>query len=116
MGSAVMICCSCSRGMLPDVVCGVWRCYVCRLEIDKRGRWSDITPFFRWILRHDDVLHALRAECKWETQQVVAGRLGISPQYLSDIMRGKRSLPSSIARYYGLQQNMVYIPQVEGDA
>lgn len=45
-------------------------------------------------------------EC--ETQQEAARKLNITPQYLSDILKGRRALSPVIAKFFGYRPVTVY--------
>jgi len=42
------------------------------------------------------------------SQKAAAKRFGISPQYLSDIRRGRREISDKIAALFGLERVIVY--------
>lgn len=43
-------------------------------------------------------------DARASSQKELAAKLKISPQYLSDIMGGKRSVPDTVARFYGYRR------------
>jgi transcriptional regulator with XRE-family HTH domain len=44
------------------------------------------------------------------SQKVVASRLGISPQYLNDILRGRREPGEKVLKALGYRREVRYIP------
>ena len=46
------------------------------------------------------------ATCK--SQKTVAAAIGISPQYLSDILAGKRELGTKVQSYFGVRRVVMY--------
>ena len=47
------------------------------------------------------------------SQKAAAKRFGISPQYLSDILKGKREIPDKVARAFGVRRSTLFVP-IEG--
>lgn len=54
------------------------------------------------------VLAVLNTACVLDSAKDVAGELGISEQYLSDIRRGRRALPDSVALALGFKKVVTY--------
>lgn len=48
-----------------------------------------------------------------KTQAEAAKALKVSPQYLSDMLRGNRALSPKVAKFFGYKQVTVYVPGVE---
>ena len=81
---------------------------------------------------HADVSRALRIEGKFypatgvqamlealiqrSSQKAVATRLGFSPQYINDVMRGRREISAELARKLGLRKIVMFqIEEVKND-
>lgn len=63
-----------------------------------------------------EILLALTALCNhYGTQKATAQALGISPQYLNDVLTGKREVGSAIASHFGLKPIRLFVPK-EGNA
>ena len=45
-----------------------------------------------------------------DSQSDLAAEIGISPQYLNDILRGRRDPGETVLRYLGLQKRVIYVP------
>ena len=45
-----------------------------------------------------------------DSQASLAAEIGISPQYLNDILKGRRDLGETVLRYLGLQKRVIYVP------
>ena len=60
------------------------------------------------FLTEQDVRAHLACCCKGRTQKTVAEELGVSPQYLSEILRGRREVSAQIARKIGLVRCVLF--------
>lgn len=65
-------------------------------------------------LRQEDLLARLAHECKQTSQKAVAARLKISPQYLSDILHGRREPSSAVAAKMGFTRVVTYVKYYGG--
>ena len=45
-----------------------------------------------------------------DSQSALAAEIGISPQYLNDILKGRREPGETVLRYLGLQKRVIYVP------
>lgn len=50
------------------------------------------------------ILSAVRAFVGRNNQKILANELGISPQYLSDIINEKRDITEEIAKFFGYER------------
>lgn len=57
----------------------------------------------------DDIIYRLAIRCEQSTQRAVAKDFGISPQYLSDILKGRRPLPNAVALKMGYRVRTLYV-------
>jgi transcriptional regulator with XRE-family HTH domain len=60
-------------------------------------------------MKEPEMIDKLKVYCKINSMKTVAEALEISPQYLSDILRGKRAFPESIANKMGYEKSVIYI-------
>lgn len=60
------------------------------------------------------ILGLLSDEIRSLSAKTVAGRMGISPQYLSDIRNGRRVMPELVAEYFGYRRVTIYIREETG--
>jgi len=60
-------------------------------------------------LRPVDLIDLLWCESRKRSQKVVAAELGISPQYLSDILKGRREISTEVARRLGFERVVTYV-------
>lgn len=44
------------------------------------------------------------------SQKKAAAKLGVSPQYLSDIINGKREISDKIAAHFGVRRSRLFVP------
>lgn len=58
-----------------------------------------------------DPLQMLNAQLKKSTQRDLAKRIGISPQYLSEILNRGKPPPEKVLDYLGLEEIIVYRPK-----
>lgn len=56
-----------------------------------------------------DVVHMLRAECAKRTQKDVARTLRVSPQYLNDILQGRREISADFAKKLGFKRVITFV-------
>jgi len=56
------------------------------------------------------LLKRLRRRCDEETQAVVAAQIGISQQYLSDILAGRRKIGPTVLDALGVERRVTYQP------
>lgn len=62
-----------------------------------------------------EIMLALTALCNsCGTQKAAAAQLGISPQYLHDLLAGKREVGASIAAKFGLKPIRLFVPITQG--
>lgn len=61
---------------------------------------------FQW--GHQHMIDRLKCRCEVSTQRAVAKDFGISPQYLTDILKGRRALPDEVALKMGYKAWKVY--------
>jgi len=71
------------------------------------GRRIAVGSFLQ--LRPVDLIDLLWRESHKRTQKDVAKDLGISPQYLSDILKGRREISTEIARRLGFERVVTYV-------
>jgi transcriptional regulator with XRE-family HTH domain len=45
-----------------------------------------------------------------DSQSALAAEIGISPQYLNDILHGRREPGETVLKYLGLQKRVIYVP------
>jgi transcriptional regulator with XRE-family HTH domain len=58
-----------------------------------------------------EVVDLLRVLVSQEDSQAsLAAEIGISPQYLNDILKGRRDPGETVLRYLGLQKRVIYVP------
>jgi transcriptional regulator with XRE-family HTH domain len=50
------------------------------------------------------------------TQADLATRIGISPQFLSEILKGKRNPSKTVLDFLGLEKHVTYLPRVSAVA
>ncbi|MBB5758354.1 hypothetical protein HNR00_003074 [Methylorubrum rhodinum] len=63
-------------------------------------------------LRETDVVSRLRAACKEAGgQSRWADSAGVTPQYVSDVLLGRRAPGDSVLRPLGLQRDIRYVPR-----
>jgi predicted transcriptional regulator len=75
------------------------------LHIDGRG----VIRYIADVLTIESVLEMLRRKAgSAGSQRELADKIGISPQYLSDILAGKRQPGAAVERYLGLERRIVY--------
>ncbi|ARU40177.1 hypothetical protein CCB80_03105 [Armatimonadetes bacterium Uphvl-Ar1] len=60
-------------------------------------------------LRPSDVVHLIMRECQKSSQKTVAEQIGISPQYLSDILKGRREISTAVAEKLGLERVVTFV-------
>lgn len=60
------------------------------------------------------IVGLLSDECVADSARVVADRIGVSPQYLSDIRKSRRPLPEIVAEYFGYRNVTIYIREETG--
>lgn len=113
-----MICDNCGRGMIRNLVKTTTRCYVCLRECRvKTGLFSDFDPTGESILHtDDDILLAMRCEATKSQQKDMAQAMNITPQYLSDVLKGRRAISSVIAQYYWLDRRTFFVPKFSKEA
>jgi transcriptional regulator with XRE-family HTH domain len=56
-----------------------------------------------------DLIDLLWSESRKRTQKDVAKDLGISPQYLSDILKGRREISAEVARRLGFERVVTFV-------
>lgn len=62
-------------------------------------------------LTHEEFVEAIRQFAKGcESQAHAADRIGVSPSYLSDIVRGRRGPGEKIAQAMGFRRKTSYVP------
>jgi transcriptional regulator with XRE-family HTH domain len=59
-------------------------------------------------LRPEQLRDKLKAYCLIKSQKEVARELGVSASYLSDILRGNREFPETIAVLMGYQKTVLF--------
>jgi len=108
-----MICDSCGRGMIYDARIDRSRCYVClREQWREAGCQADFDPTFEFNQYDDSAIRAtIQAECAKHTQKAVAVRMNITPQYLNDLVKGRRPISPVVSAYYWLDRHTVYTPR-----
>lgn len=60
-------------------------------------------------LRPSDVVRLLLRECDKSSQKKLAEQIGISPQYLSDILKGRREVSESVAEKLGFERVVTFV-------
>ena len=60
------------------------------------------------FLTEQDVIAHIEGYCKGKTKKSVAAELGISPQYLTDILQGRREISYRIAKACGLVKCVLF--------
>jgi plasmid maintenance system antidote protein VapI len=59
----------------------------------------------------DEILNLLRLRVENRTQKEVAATLGFTPQFLNDVLAGRRDLTDNLALALGFERNATtYIP------
>lgn len=59
---------------------------------------------------HDHMLREITALVKrWGSQESVAGRLGVTPQFLSDVRLGRREVSEKVAKALGYRREPRFI-------
>lgn len=66
-------------------------------------------------IRPADLVTLLAKECWKSNQKTVAEQLGISPQYLSDILRGRREITGEVASKLGFERVVTFVRWGEGE-
>lgn len=57
----------------------------------------------------EDVIEVLKRQViTYSSQKAVAERIGISPQYLSDILQKRRGLSWKVLSFLGMEKRVVY--------
>lgn len=65
---------------------------------------------FSWSPR-SELLKAIEVAVRVEgSQKKAAARMGVSPQYLGDIRKGKRDIPDRVAKCFGLTKATFFVP------
>lgn len=109
---AVSICDSCQRGMFVDIRRAIARCYVCLRETSSKGLFYNFDPTGEFLqFTEQDVYEAILRECVGQVHKDIADRMNISPQYLSDLLKGRRPISSVISAYYWLDRQTVFVPR-----
>ena len=65
-------------------------------------------------LTREQVLALLRRQQGKRSLTALAGELGVSLSYMSDVMLGRRAPGGKVLRRLGLEQRVVYVPRIEG--
>ena len=61
------------------------------------------------LLTYLEVLQLIQDEArKAGTQAALADKMGVSPAYLSDILRLRRPLSDRVLEYFGIERDIVY--------
>lgn len=61
-----------------------------------------------------DIWAAIEVAVRIEgSQKKAAASFGISPQYLSDIRKGKRAIPDIVAKKFGVQSAKIWVPIIQ---
>ena len=108
----VSICDNCKRGMIIDRIRNKARCYVCLRETEGHGSFVDFDPtgeFLQFV--ESDIRDAIIRECIGNFQKDVAERMNITPQYLTDILRGRRPISPVVSAYYWLDRRTIFVPR-----
>ena len=58
-------------------------------------------------LTEEDVLKEIRRVVTESSLRQTAGRLGISPAYLSDVLNGRRDISDAMAALFGFEREVV---------
>ena len=56
-----------------------------------------------------DLIEGLRLRAAWKKQKNVAAELGISPQFLSDLLRGRKEITPRVAEAMGYRRMVVFV-------
>lgn len=107
-------CCDqCGRGLIPEIRMGEARCYVCLRRCNKFGQYSDFDPTNMDIRIHpNEVVHAMLAESlSLHSQKALADKMNVTPQFISDVIKGRRSVSDVIAKYYWLNRTCWFVPR-----
>jgi plasmid maintenance system antidote protein VapI len=67
------------------------------------------------ILSEDRIRQELIDSCKGKTQKERAAELGLSQQYLTDLIHGKRQISDTIAELLGYNRHIVFIEKESND-
>ncbi|MGI9297849.1 MAG: helix-turn-helix domain-containing protein [Gammaproteobacteria bacterium] len=68
------------------------------------------------IATQDSLIHELkRLSAKAGSQTALAHKLGISPTYLSYMLRGVHPISEGVAKWLGYQRRMVYVKLGENE-
>lgn len=78
-----------------------------RFEDDPRRVMSLSGGFLQ--LRPIDIRNHLAACCQKTTQKQVSIALGISPQYLCDIIKGRREISEQVAEKLGFERVVTFV-------
>ena len=46
----------------------------------------------------------------YDSQKSAAEHLGVSPQYLADVLKGRRDIGAKLAKNFGLRPCKIYVP------
>ena len=65
-------------------------------------------------MRHKTILRRLRDRCKLSSQTLVASELGVSKQYLCDVLAGRRDVGPKMLAGLGLTRVMEYRKPTNG--
>lgn len=60
-----------------------------------------------------DVLMELARECKRTSQQATAKRLGFTPQFINDVLRGRREITDNLAAQMGYERVTRFVRQAQ---
>lgn len=61
-------------------------------------------------IRQSDVVELLRKHIGERTQREVAEEFGITAQYLSDVLLGRREPGPAVLQGLGLEKDVLYVP------
>ncbi len=59
-------------------------------------------------MKHSTVIQLLHNRCRASSQSAVADELGVSKQYLCDVLKGRRDLGQKMLDGLGLQRIVAY--------
>jgi DNA-binding Lrp family transcriptional regulator len=60
-------------------------------------------------LKTEDILEMIRKDAAKTSQLDVSKRIGVSPSYLGEMLKGTRAISDRVARYYGFDKATVFV-------
>lgn len=60
-----------------------------------------------------DVMRLLQESVNLSSQKQVAVLIGVSPQFINDVLRGRRDPGDKVAGYFGLKRKVVFVEEAK---